>query len=89
MGGRICSLGQVTKSGTDRGKPAVYSRGGGEGGHDGLYGGELSGNGVKLFGYGRKRVERGAHERDEDRLAVGQVVELPVVRDGDLFWGEA
>jgi len=51
--------------------------------------GELGGNGVELFGHRRKRVELRAQKLDEDGFAVRQVIELPVVWGGVLFWGEA
>ena len=45
----------------------------------------MGGDGVKVFGHEHKRVDRGAEERDEDRFAVGQVIELPITGDWDLF----
>ena len=53
-----------------------------------MYRGELGGDSVELLDHGRERVRRVLHERDEDGFAIGQVIELPVVGDRDLIWGE-
>jgi len=61
----------------------------GRGVHHGLHSSELGCNSAELLGHGGKRVEGGAEKQDENGFAIRQVIEMPVVRDGDLIWGEA
>ena len=44
--------------------------------------------GVQLMRHGRERVEGGAGEGDEDRLAVRQAGELVIVEDWELGRGK-